>query len=66
MKINPHFYSHRIVKINGGKAPLTYQSFQTAASRLGAPEMAVTSPTLQDLHGTSDFYKLYVFKLMKH
>ncbi|RUS76899.1 hypothetical protein EGW08_015338 [Elysia chlorotica] len=42
---------HSIVKINGGKAPLTYQSFQTAASRLGPPPQALPAPTLQDLPG---------------
>lgn len=38
------FDLERILDINGGKAPLTYQRFQTVLSQLGSPPKAKTKP----------------------
>nr|AWY11211.1 6-4 photolyase [Tritonia tetraquetra] len=45
------FEPQRVIKVNGGSAPLTYQRFQTIASKLGPPPKPLDAPTLESLLG---------------
>ncbi|XP_059155521.1 cryptochrome-2-like [Physella acuta] len=42
---------HKTVAANGGKPPLTMQSFLSVFAKVGPPDQALPAPTLQDLSG---------------